>query len=328
MNTSGPVSVASLTRQMAEKKPIVCITAYDYPTGLAVRAAGAEICLVGDSLANVALGHSSTRSLSLEAMIHHSTVVRDAIRANDLKYDSLCPPEPLLVVDMPFGTCEVSIEDATRNVLRVVQATQAQAVKIEGSRELVPLVEKLATYGISVMAHVGLQPQRFGDAASLRVQAARADSAFKLFEDVLALQEAGSFAILLECVPSRVAETISEHVSIPVIGIGAGPHTHGQVLVGSDLVADLESPVHVSAALRTQPQDVQGVDTPTEWPAPPKFVRSFAPMSLGALRIQAFRAFADAVRARTFPEVTREAYRIKSEELAKFRAMLEARHSS
>ncbi|WFC95850.1 3-methyl-2-oxobutanoate hydroxymethyltransferase [Malassezia brasiliensis] len=229
---------------------------------------------------------------------------------------------------MPFGTCEVSVEEATRNVLRVVQATQAQAVKIEGSRELVPLVEKLATFGISVVAHVGLQPQRLGDASSLRVQAARAESAFTLLENVLALQKAGSFAILLECVPSRVAEVISEHVSIPIIGIGAGPHTDGQVLVGSDLVADLESPAHVSAALRSTSQEVRAVDTPTEWPAPPKFVRSFTPTSLGALRVQTFRAFADAVRARSFPEVTREAYRIKSEELAKFREMLAARHSS
>ncbi|WFD00244.1 hypothetical protein MYAM1_002992 [Malassezia yamatoensis] len=248
---SKPISVSMLRERMSHQEPIVCMTAYDYPTGLAVRGAGADICLVGDSLANVALGSSSTRSLSIEAMIHHAKAVRNAIRAPELMHDELCPPEPILLVDMPFGSCAISTEEAVRNVLHVVQKTHAQAVKIEGSQEIIPIVKQLSAQGVLVMAHVGLQPQRFGDVASLRVQATTADTAFALLQDVLALQDAGCFAFLLECVPSKIAQILAKHISVPIIGIGAGPYTHGQVLVSSDIVADLQSymPMHGRAPL-------------------------------------------------------------------------------
>ncbi|WFD44251.1 hypothetical protein MPSI1_002917 [Malassezia psittaci] len=310
---------------MSHREPIVCMTAYDYPTGLAVRGAGADICLVGDSLANVALGSSSTRSLSIEAMIHHAKAVRNAIRAPELMYDDLCPPEPILLVDMPFGSCAVSTEEAVRNVLTVIQKTHAQAVKIEGSQEIVPIVKQLSTQGVSVMAHVGLQPQRFGDVASLRVQATTADAAFALLQDMLALQDAGCFAFLLECVPSKIAQILAKYISVPIIGIGAGPYTHGQVLVSSDIVADLQSPAHVSSSLRLQETKLPPIQTPIEWPSPPKFVRSFCPTSLGSLRIQSLRLYADAVRAGTFPSMSDEVYKIKSEELARFQAMIQSR---
>lgn len=317
-----PISFAHLSECKTHQKPIVCLTAYDYPTALAVRAAGADICLVGDSLANVALGHTSTRQITLEQMIHHSQAVRDAIRAPELQMDPLCPPEPLMIVDMPFGSCAVSLEDATRNVLQVVRATGTQAVKIEGSQEIIPLVKRLSTLGVSVMVHIGLQPQRFGDNASLRVQGSHAESAYAVYETAHALQEAGSFALLLECIPSKLGEAISTSLRIPTIGIGAGPFTSGQVLVGSDIVADLESPAHVSAALRASAPQSASVPEPDEWPAPPKFVRSFAPTSLGALRVHAFRQFADAVRSGSFPDNATESYRIKSDEWAQFHERL------
>lgn len=325
VQASQPITLSRIAEKGTQQEPIVCITAYDYPTGLAVRAAGADICLVGDSLANVALGHGTTRALTLDQMVHHGSAVRDAIRAPELRLDPLCPPEPILVVDMPFGTCAVSVEEGVHNVLQVVRATQAHAVKIEGSQEILPLVKKLTSHGIAVMGHVGLQPQRYGDAASLRLQAAHAESAYALYEDLLALQDAGCFSVVLECIPSKIGELISQRLQIPTIGIGAGPHTHGQVLVGSDIVSDLESPAHVSAALRTE-QRPASVEVPqhTEWPVPPKFVRGFAPTNLGALRVEAFRRFADAVRSRTFPDNATESYRIKSHELAAFQAKLAA----
>lgn len=309
---------------MQRKVPIVCMTAYDYPTGLAVRASGADICLVGDSLANVALGYESTRALPLEQMIYHTQAVRRAIHASELQMDAQCPREPLLVMDMPFGTYCISVEDSVRAVTRVVRETQTAAVKLEGSHELVPLIKKLTEYGISVMGHIGLQPQRFGDASGLRVQGTTAESAFEIYKAAHALQEAGCFSMVIECVPAKVSEVISQSLRVPTIGIGAGSHTHGQVLVGSDVVGDLESPSHVSDALRATPATVDAGALPTNWPAPPKFVRSFTPWSLGAMRVHAYSQFADAVRAGTFPKNATEAYRIKTEELQRLHTLIAA----
>ncbi|WFD32591.1 3-methyl-2-oxobutanoate hydroxymethyltransferase [Malassezia sp. CBS 17886] len=317
-----PVTQADVQRQRDSGEPIVCITAYDAPTGFAARGAGADICLVGDSLANVALGYASTRELSLDAMIQHVQAVQRAVSAPELAFYENVPAAPLVVADMPFGTCAVSVEDAVRHVVRIVHETQAAAVKIEGSQEAVPIVERLTHVGISVMGHIGLQPQRFGDASAFRVQGTTAASAMRIWETAQALERAGCFSIVIECIPAKLASYMSSRLRIASIGIGAGPETHGQVLVGSDIVSDLTSPAHLAAALvpadGAPPPPVPAA-LPASWPSGPKFVRSFsAPYSVGAMRLAAYRQFADAVRERTFPDLQTESYRIKTAEWNEF----------
>ena len=329
-----PVAATDLQQAMAARTPIVCMTAFDAPTALAARPAGTDICLVGDSLANVALGYSSTRALSLDAMIHHARTVRAAAHAPELQFDANCPRAPMVIVDMPFGTVIGSVDEAVRRVVRVVHETQAFGVKMEGSLELLPLIEHLSSHGIAVMGHIGLQPQRYGDASGFRVQGGTAPSAMAILETAQALERAGCFSFVLECVPARVGAAISERVGIPVIGIGAGPHTHGQVLVCTDILGDVVSPAHVSAVLageRAQPAGaavdgatavpVDGPAPPVDWPVPPKFVRTFG-TNFGAQRIAALRAFANAVRARSFPDDA-ESYKMKRDEWAALQQRLD-----
>lgn len=319
-----PITRHDIQRSKDSGTPLVCITAFDYPTGLAVRGAGADMCLVGDSLANVALGYSSTRSLTLDASIHHARSVHAGLCATELQYDRRCPRTPLMIVDMPFGSFIGSMDDAVMNATRVVKETQAAAIKMEGSMELVPLVERLTNVGIDVVGHIGLQPQHFGDAAGFKVQGATAQSALSVLHTALALEKAGCFSLVIECVPAKVGEAISQRLRIPTIGIGAGPGTHGQVLVCSDVMGDLASPAHVSAVLAgmdapyDKAAEKSSVPLTPAWPAPPKFVRCFAEPRLGAARISALRSFTNAVRDRTFPDNAMEAYRIKSQEWAAF----------
>lgn len=309
--------------------PIVCITAFDYPTALAVRGAGADMCLVGDSLANVALGYASTRSLTLDASIHHAKAAYAGAHAPALDQDARSPRAPMMVLDMPFGSCTPDVATSVHNVVRAIKETQASAVKIEGSMELVPLVQQLTGMGIDVMGHIGLQPQRFGDASGFRVQGNTAESAAEILRTALALERAGCFSIVMECMPAKVAGAITERLRIPTIGIGAGPYTAGQVLVCSDILGDLESPSHVSAALQaleergaaTSAGDVPEVPA---WPAPPRFVRRFAQAPLGLQRILALREFSEAVRARTFPDTQSESYKIKTEEWARWKGLVDA----
>lgn len=321
-----PMLRSDIQRIKAEGTPLVCITAYDQPTALAVRGAGADMCLVGDSLANVALGYQATRSLSLDTMIHHAKTVRASIHAPELQYDARCPRAPLVIVDMPFGSYGVSLEESVRHVVHVMKETQASAIKMEGSMELVPLIERLSTLGIDVMGHIGLQPQRFGDTSGFRVQGATAHSALNILRTAQALQAAGCFSIVLECIPSKLGEAISQRLDIPTIGIGAGPYTHGQVLVCTDIMGDLTSPSHVSAVLAGLEKGASAsTHVPSEipWPPVPKFVRSFAASHVGSQRILALRHFAEAVRSRTFPDNASEAYRIKTHEWDTFLKLID-----
>lgn len=305
--------------------PITCVTAYDYPTALAVRGADVDICLVGDSLTNVAMGRTSTRSLTLDRMIHHAQSVQEAVQSVELRLNPRCSAPPIVVVDMPFGTFNESLESAVRNVTSVIQSTQASAVKMEGSKDLVPLVEQLTAMGVAVMGHIGLQPQRVDSVSGMRVQGSTADSALDIYETARALEKAGCFSFVLECLPSKIAQYVTSRLSVPTIGIGAGPYTDGQVLVCTDIVADLTSPSHVDAVLvggtveeRTE-LPAPAAQCPPHWPSGPRFTRSFAqPLSVGALRVEATRAFVDAVRQRTFPDLDTESYRIKSSELKDF----------
>ncbi len=223
------MSVTRLTtlnlREMKQKKEkITMITAYDYPTAELVDEAGAETILVGDSLGMVVLGYPDTLSVSLDEMIHHGkAVVRGSKRA-------------FVIIDMPFLTYQINSEEALRNAGRTIQETGGQAVKLEGGVEISEAVRKITQAGIPVVGHLGLTPQSAGQMGGFKVQGRDIKAARKMIDDALILEEAGAFMLVLECVPWQLAQLITEKLSIPVIGIGAGRHCDGQVLVYHDVM--------------------------------------------------------------------------------------------
>ncbi len=218
------LTVASFRKMKANKEKIVMVTAYDAPGADIAAAAGVEILLVGDSLAMTALGYENTLPLTLEESLHHAAAVRRGA------------PEAFVVGDMPFLSYQLDMNDAVRNAGRYIKEARCNAVKLEGGTEIVPLVEKLVRTGIPVMAHVGLMPQHIQTAGGYKVAGKTEDEAARLLTEVKAFEEAGAFAVVLECIPAAVAAHISSQVSIPTIGIGAGAGTDGQVQVCNDLL--------------------------------------------------------------------------------------------
>lgn len=203
---------------------ISMITAYDYPTAELVDEAGAETILVGDSLGMVVLGYHDTLSVSLEEMIHHGkAVVRGSKRA-------------FVIIDLPFLTYQVNSEEALRNAGRTIQQTGAQGVKLEGGVEISEAIRKITLAGIPVVGHLGLTPQSAGQMGGFKVQGRDLKAARKMIDDALIVEEAGAFMLVLECVPWQLARVITEKLTIPVIGIGAGKYCDGQVLVYHDVM--------------------------------------------------------------------------------------------
>jgi 3-methyl-2-oxobutanoate hydroxymethyltransferase len=200
------------------------VTAYDYPSAVIADRAGADIILVGDSLANVVLGFEDTLSVDLDVMIHHTAAVA---RAN---------PKALVLGDMPWLSYHVSTADAVANAGRLVRGGGAEAVKVEGGRKRLEVIAGILDAEIPVMGHIGLTPQSVHAMGGYRVQGKATEAARELIRDAIALAEAGVFGIVLEGVPTLVAEIISKEVSVPTIGIGAGPHCDGQVLVFHDVL--------------------------------------------------------------------------------------------
>lgn len=201
------------------------VTAYDFPGARQAQAAGVDLILVGDSLGNVVLGYDSTAPVTLGDIIHHARAVRRGA------------PDTFLVVDLPFGTYHTGVTDAMRHAVRVVQETGADALKMEGATpEVLDVVRVLTRNGIPVMGHVGLMPQTATAQGGLRVQGKDDESARRTLEGALALQEAGAFAVVLEAIPARLARLITERLDVATIGIGAGVHCDGQVLVYHDLL--------------------------------------------------------------------------------------------
>jgi 3-methyl-2-oxobutanoate hydroxymethyltransferase len=223
------MSVTRLTtldlREMKKKnEKITMITGYDYPTAELVDEAGAEVILVGDSLGMVVLGYPDTLSVSLDEMIHHGkAVVRGSKRA-------------FVIVDMPFLTYQINSEEALRNAGKLIQETGGQGVKLEGGIEISEAVRKITQAGIPVVGHLGLTPQSAGQMGGFKVQGRDIKAARKIIDDSLAIEEAGAFMLVLECVPWQLAQLITEKLSIPIIGIGAGRHCDGQVLVYHDVM--------------------------------------------------------------------------------------------
>ena len=239
---------------------LVMVTAYDYPQGRTADAAGADIILVGDSLAMVVLGHPDTLSVTMDEMIHHTRAVRRGVK------------RALLVADMPYGSFHLGADHAVGNAIRFVKEAGAQAVKIEGARP--ELVAAMAAAEVPVMAHLGLTPQSLHRLGGFKVQG-RSDGARQLILDAaLEVEAAGAFSLVLECVPADLAAEISERLAIPTIGIGAGLHCDGQVLVYHDLLG-LEERIA------------------------PRFVRRYA--ELGLLSREGIARFADDVRTGRFP---------------------------
>ncbi|MGE5462403.1 MAG: 3-methyl-2-oxobutanoate hydroxymethyltransferase [Syntrophothermus sp.] len=234
MSTPAPIStrttarkkVTTLTlRQKKERgEPISMLTAYDYPTALAMDQAGVDAILVGDSLAMVVLGYENTLPVTMEEMLHHSRAVARGAKS------------ALLIGDMPFMSYQVSVEEATRNAGRFLQQGGMDAVKLEGGRERAEAVRCITSAGIPVMGHIGLTPQSINQLGGFRAQGKTAIAARRLLEDALVLEEAGCFSLVLESVPARLAGLISKKISIPTIGIGAGVGCDGQVLVTHDLL--------------------------------------------------------------------------------------------
>ena len=222
--------VTTLTfRQKKERsEPITMLTAYDYPTAMAIDKAGVDSILVGDSLAMVVLGYENTLPVTMEEMLHHARAVARGAKS------------ALLVGDMPFMSYQVSVEEAVRNAGRFLQQGGMDAVKLEGGRERADAIRAIAGAGIPVMGHLGLTPQSVNQLGGFRAQGKTALAAKRLLEDARILEEAGAFSLVLEAVPEKLAEYISKQISIPTIGIGAGAGCDGQVLVTHDLLGLFE----------------------------------------------------------------------------------------
>jgi 3-methyl-2-oxobutanoate hydroxymethyltransferase len=259
-----------LKKQRGEK--ISVLTAYDATTARLLDSAGVDILLVGDSLGMVVLGYDSTIPVTLEDMVHHTAAVsRGATRA-------------LVIADMPFLTYQVSVEDALINAGRLVQEGGAAGVKVEGGQPVLETVHRLTSIGIPVMGHLGLLPQSEHQLGGFRKQATEADGAKRLLSDAVALEQAGAFSIVLESIPPDVAQRVSKRISIPTIGIGAGPHCDGQVLVSHDLFG------------------MSG------WGAPP-FAKQYA--QLGDEMVKAAQAYIADVQAGRFPTLEPERRKTK-----------------
>lgn len=214
------VTTRTLQRMRDKHRKITMLTAYDYPTAQTLDGAGVDILLVGDSLAMVVQGHDTTLPVTMDQMMYHAEMVgRAAKRA-------------MVVVDLPFPEGQLQIQRSVRCGARVLKETNCHAVKLEGGAEQSERIEAMVTAGIPVMAHVGLRPQNVLVDGGYRVQRDQGS----LIQDAQAAQQAGAFAVLIECVPSDVGKAITESVSVPTIGIGAGPDTSGQVLVTNDLI--------------------------------------------------------------------------------------------
>ena len=218
------VSAPSLKASKQRGERLVCLTAYDFPTARIVDEAGIDIILVGDSLGNVVLGYGNTVPVTLDEILIHLKAVRRAVQ------------RALLVADMPYGSFHTGPDDAVRNALRLVKEGGAEAVKLEGGHKRVPLVKRLVDEEIAVMGHIGLTPQSINKLGAYRVQGKTAAAARQLIDDARALEDAGAFAIVLEVVPREIAKIITESVSIPTIGIGAGANCDIQVLVLHDML--------------------------------------------------------------------------------------------
>ncbi|HYH10356.1 MAG TPA: 3-methyl-2-oxobutanoate hydroxymethyltransferase [Thermoanaerobaculia bacterium] len=274
-NTQRKKITVPLVRSMKGSTRIGMLTAYDYPSAKVADAAGADILLVGDSLGMVVLGYPDTLSVTVEDMLHHTRAVVRGAKTS------------LIVADMPYLSYHVSAEEAVRNAGRFVQAG-AHAVKVEGAKESrLRAIEAILDAEIPVMGHIGLTPQSVNALGGFKLQGKNADDGRRMIDEALALERAGCFSIVLECVPTELAAIITEQLTIPVIGIGAGPSCDGQVLVFHDVLGIYDG--HT-----------------------PKFVRQYAHIAQDMQT--ALAAYLSDVRDGHFPDEAKESFHMASEE--------------
>lgn len=255
-------TVSTFLKQKQDKDKITMLTAYDYSTAKIMDESGINGILIGDSLGMVMLGYEDTLSVTMEDMIHHSAAVARGAK------------NALVVADMPFMSYQVSVEDAVRNAGRLMKEGRANAIKLEGGAAVCPQIRAIVDASIPVMAHLGLTPQSINAFGGFKVQGKSEEAAKKLLEDAYKIQEAGAFAVTLECVPEKLATLISEKLDIPTIGIGAGAGCDGQVLVYQDMLS------------------IYGDFTP-------KFVKKFA--DVGSVMRQGITSYIEETKAGTFP---------------------------
>lgn len=255
-------TTAQFLQMKAHGEKIVMVTAYDYAQATLAEQAGVDMILVGDSLGMVVLGYDSTMRVTVEDMIHHSKAVRRGAK------------DTFIVVDMPFGSYHGDVNDTLQTAVRIMQETNANAVKVEGAGEVIEVIRKLTSAGIPVVAHLGLQPQSAGVLGGYKVQGKTAEQAEALIRDAQAVQQAGACAVVFECIPHQLTEMISRQLVIPTIGIGAGVEADGQVLVYHDLLKFGEHRV-------------------------PKFVEIFA--DAGRVMREGLAGYTQAVKNGTFP---------------------------
>lgn len=220
----GRLSIHKLKEWKAQGRRFAMITAYDYPTARLVEQAGIPIILVGDSLGSVVLGYDSTIPVTMDDIVYHTRAV---VRATE---------KAIVVADMPFMSYQADPNEAMRNAGRLLKEGGATAVKLEGGSQLAPLVRRMVDAGIPVMGHLGLTPQSVNQFGGHKVQGKTPAAAAKLIADARALEEAGAFAVVLETIPAPLARMVTERITIPTIGIGAGPHCDGQVQVLHDML--------------------------------------------------------------------------------------------
>ena len=280
-----PVTLSSLAQKKALGEPIAMVTAYDYPGGQVAEEAGADVVLVGDSAAMTVLGYPSTVPVSVEEMLMLTAAVRRALRT------------PMLVGDLPFGSYEVSDEQAVATAQRFVKEAGCDAVKLERGGTSVDRARAIVAAGIPVMGHVGLTPQTATALGGYRSQGRTAERALEVAEDALALQDAGCFAIVFEAIPSDLTDELMPRLEIPVIGIGAGPSTDGQVLVFHDLLGIYDG--HAA-----------------------RFVKRYG--NVREQMIAGVRDYAEDVRTRRYPQ-PEHGYTMAPDELARLRELMAER---
>lgn len=218
------ITVATLKERKQRKTPITMLTSYDYAMARMVDNAGIDMILVGDSLGNVVLGYESTIPVTVDDMIHHAKAVCRGVN------------QAMVVVDMPFMSYQISVVDALRNAGRIMKESGAQAVKVEGGKEIIEVVRAMVDAGIPVVGHLGLTPQSIHQLGGFKVQGKDMETAQKMIDDAKLLADAGVCALVLECVPEKLAQKITDTIHVPTIGIGAGNVCDGQVLVVNDML--------------------------------------------------------------------------------------------
>jgi 3-methyl-2-oxobutanoate hydroxymethyltransferase len=267
----------SVIRNSKGKRKITMLTAYDYPLALLIDRAGIDMILVGDSVANVVLGLESTTQVGMHEMIHHAKAVRRAV-----KYS-------LVIGDMPYESYQVDISQSVKNAQRFIDEAGCDAVKLEWFDKCLDVVDRIAKAGIPVMGHIGLTPQTADKLGGFKVQGKDAETARRLINQAKELEERGCFSIVLECVPDKIAQIITESINIPTIGIGAGAFCDGQVLVSHDLLGLFER-------------------------FRPKFVKKY--IDLSELIVNAVKSYKQEVEKGIFP-AKEHSFSIKEEEVDK-----------